>query len=148
MKKSAITLFWLLSVTWGLPATLAGAIFSLICLGRGLKPRSFHGNVYFEHVRPRGSNNLGPFFFLGNNATPFTKYHEAGHGLQNILLGPLFFLVVGIPSEIWYQHFTRKHARALVSGAWSEEARRAAYDAMPIERWASLWGEKMYASKE
>jgi len=144
MKKIGVILFWILSFTWGLPATLAGGVLALVCLARGLKAKWFHGNLYFEHVRPRGSNNLGPFFFLGDNAMEVTPYHEAGHGLQNILLGPLFLLVVGVPSELWFQHFSRKYAAELASGNWDPEERRAAYDRMPIERWATAWGTKAY----
>jgi hypothetical protein len=147
MKRLGIALFWLLSLTWGLPATLAGALFALVQIAKGRKPKIFHGNVYFENVRPRGSNNLGPFFFLGGNTTDFTKYHEMGHGLQNILLGPLFFLMVGLPSEIWYQHFTRKYAKEIDSGAWPAEERRRAYDRMPIEGWASRWGARVYGGQ-
>ncbi|MDR3313922.1 MAG: hypothetical protein LBS96_05640 [Oscillospiraceae bacterium] len=143
MKKFALALFWLLSLTWGLPATLAGAALSLVCLARGNRPKIFHGNLYFEHVRPRGSNNLGPFFFLADNAMAFTPYHEAGHGLQNILYGPLFFLVVGVPSEIWYHRFLRAHAAQIAAG-WSDNERRIAYDKHPIERQASRWGAQVY----
>ena len=30
-----------------------------------------------------------------------TKVHEYGHTIQSIILGPLFLLVIGIPSCIW-----------------------------------------------
>ena len=143
MKKIATALFWILSLTWGLPATLAGAVLALVCLAKGRKPQRFHGNIYFDHVRPKGSNNLGPFFFLGDNAMEVTPWHEAGHGLQNILLGPLFFLVVGIPSQLWFWHFHRKYADLLANG-WDHAERQRAYDKMPIERWATSWGEKAY----
>ena len=145
MRKLALALFWLLSLTWGLPATLAGAVMALICLKRGLKPKLFHGNVYFEHVRLNGSFNLGPFFFLGDNARAVTPYHEAGHGLQNILLGPLFPFVVGISSDIWYRHFNRKYAAEIRT--WTDEEHCAAYDKMPIERWATAWGSKAYGRR-
>jgi hypothetical protein len=147
MKKRWIALFWLLSLTWGLPATLAGAVCALAQLAKGRKAKLLYGNLYFENVRPRGSNNLGPFFFLGENAMAFTKYHEMGHGLQNILLGPLYPLVVGVPSEIWYCHFNKKYARELAGGVWPDAERRAAYDKMPIEGWASRWGETVYNKK-
>ena len=146
MKKIAIVLFWIFSLTWGLPATLAGSILSLVCLARGLKPRLFHGNICFEHVRPYGSNNLGPFFFLGDRHLGITPYHEAGHGLQNIVLGPLYPLVVGISSEIWFRHFNRKYAEQI--GVWPPEEHVAAYDKMPIERWATSWGLKAYGPVE
>jgi len=111
---------------------------------KGLEPQYFHGNIYFENVREQGSNNLGPFFFLGENAEYYTAYHEAGHGLQNILMGPLYVVVVGISSEIWYQNFIKEYAEELASGTWDPDARRKAYDKNPIERWATSWGAKAY----
>ena len=146
MKKLALALFWILSLTWGCIATLAGAALALVCLAKGNKPKIFHGNIYFDRVRPRGSNNLGPFFFLGENAMEITPYHEAGHGLQNIVLGPLYPLVVGLPSEIWYQHFNKKYAEQMSSDIWDPKERAAAYDKMPIEHWATSWGMKTYGS--
>jgi len=136
--------YWALSCTWGLIASVAGGVKALQCLKDGLKPKYFKGSIYFENVREQGSNNLGPFFFLGENAEYYTPYHEAGHGLQNILMGPLYVAVVGISSEIWYQKFIRDYAGELASGTWPPDERRAAYDQNPIERWATSWGAKAY----
>jgi len=135
--------FWVVSFTWGLPASLAGAVMALVYHARGFEAQRLHRNIYFENVRPVGSNNLGPFFFLGENAMAVTPYHEAGHGLQNIVLGPLYPIVVGIPSEIWYQYFIRKYADELAND-WDPEERRIAYDKMPTERWATQWGLRVY----
>jgi len=136
--------FWALSCTWGVVATVAGGVQALICLKNGLEPKWFHGSIYFEDVREKGSNNLGPFFFLGKNAEYYTPYHEAGHGLQNILMGPLYVVVVGISSEIWYRKFTKEYAEELASGTWDPDERRRAYDRNPIEGWATSWGAKRY----
>jgi len=144
VKKLGVVLFWILSCTWGGIATLAGAVMALICLKDGLEPKYFHGHIYFENVRERGSNNLGPFFFLGEDAEYYTPYHEAGHGLQNIVMGPFYVVVVGISSEIWYQKFIREYADELASGTWDPDERRRAYDRNPIERWATSWGAKAY----
>ena len=136
--------YWALSCTWGIIATAAGGVQALVCLKNGLEPKFFHGNIYFENVREKGSNNLGPFFFLGEDAEYYTPYHEAGHGMQNILMGPLYVVVVGISSELWYRNFTRKYAEELASGTWGPDERRRAYDRNPIEGWATAWGAKAY----
>jgi len=147
MKTRRMLLLWFLSLTWGLPAALAGAGMAVLCLARGLKPKLFHGNIYFEQVRPYGSNNLGPFFFLGGNAGEYTKCHEAGHGLQNILYGPLYLFVVGIPSELWYRRFQRVYAKEIASGKWPDAERWAAYEKCWVERQASVWGKRAYSAK-
>jgi len=136
--------FWVLSCTWGVIATAAGGVQALICLKDGLEPKFLHGNIYFENVRERGSNNLGPFFFLGEDAAYYTAYHEAGHGMQNILMGPLYVIVVGISSELWYRNFIKEYADELASGTWDPDERRRAYDRNPIERWATSWGVRAY----
>ena len=136
--------FWALSCTWGAVATAAGGVQALICLKDGLEPKVFHGNIYFENVREKGSNNLGPFFFLGEDAEYYTPYHEAGHGLQNILMGPFYVVVVGVSSGIWYQYFTKEYAEEMASGTWDPDERRRAYDRNPIEGWATSWGAKRY----
>jgi hypothetical protein len=144
MKKIAVILFWLLSLTWGILATLAGVVMATTCLCRGLKPKIFHGNIYFDHVRPYGSNNFGPFFFLGDDALAFTPYHEAGHGLQNILYGPFYLFVVGIPSQLWFTRFWKENAAQREHPTWSDAERWAAYEKHPIERQASQWGGAIY----
>ncbi|MCL2023676.1 MAG: hypothetical protein FWG82_04820 [Oscillospiraceae bacterium] len=143
-SKFGVWAYWVLSCTWGVFATAAGGVKALSCMMDGLEPKYFKGNIYFENVREMGSNNLGPFFFLGENAEYYTPYHEAGHGLQNIVMGPVYPIVVGISSEIWYQKFVSEYAEELASGAWDPDARRSAYDRNPIERWATSWGARVY----
>jgi len=142
--RVGVVLFWTLSCTWGIVATAAGAVMALANINKGFRPKYFHGQIYFENVREMGSNNLGPFNFLGENAEYYTLYHEAGHGLQNILMGPLYVIVVGISSEIWYRSFVKQYAGELASGTWDPDERRRAYDKNPLERWATAWGANAY----
>ena len=143
-SKVGVGVYWTLSCTWGVFATAVGGVKALIYMKDGLEPKYFKGNIYFENVREMGSDNFGPFFFLGENAEYYTAYHEAGHGLQNIVMGPLYPVVVGISSEIWYQKFIKEYAEELASGTWDPDERRAAYDRNPIERWATSWGAKVF----
>ena len=144
LDKVSTASFWALSCTWGIIATAAGGVKALIYIKNGHEPKYFNGYIYFENVREMGSDNFGPFIFLGDNAEYYTIYHEAGHGLQNILMGPLHVIVTGISSEIWYRKFTKEYAGELASGTWDPDARRKAYDRNPIERWATSWGAKRY----
>lgn len=101
-KTLELILFYTLSLTWGLPMTLIGALITLALLISGNKPKTFHGRIYFEIGRDWGGVNFGPFFLVCENSSLLTKQHECGHGLQNILLGPLMPLIVSIPSAIRY----------------------------------------------
>ena len=144
IKTVSTTSFWALSCTWGALTTAVGGVKALIYMKNGFEPKFFNGYIYFENVREQGSDNFGPFIFLGENAEYYTIYHEAGHGLQNILMGPLHVAVVGISSEIWYRKFIKEYAAELASGTWDPDERRKAYDRNPIERWATSWGAKAY----
>lgn len=98
-------LYYLLQWTWGLPQNLAGAVLWLF----------FHKNAHFSfyhakviRVNSIFSTSLGMFLFLGNGGTTYPEAleqailaHEYGHSFQSLLFGPLYFLVVGIPSVIW-----------------------------------------------
>lgn len=45
--------------------------------------------------------SLGWFQFTHRNATKDTASHEVGHSVQSLYLGPLYLLVIGLPSIIW-----------------------------------------------
>ena len=48
-----------------------------------------------------GSVTLGSHIFLSSRATDTTVRHEWGHTRQSLILGPLYLIVIGIPSIIW-----------------------------------------------
>jgi hypothetical protein len=54
----------------------------------------------FEFGECWGGLCLGPFQFVNKYATNKIKDHEYGHSIQNILFGPLFLFIVGIPSLV------------------------------------------------
>lgn len=100
MKKIKTVFYWVWSCTWGIIMTAIGAVIALFLLIGGQRPKVFYYNVYFEVGRAWGGVNFGGFFFVNKNASLSTKQHEAGHGLQNLLFGPLMPFVVAIPSAV------------------------------------------------
>ena len=70
-----------------------------------------------------GGLSLGEYIFLNNNRVASIK-HEYGHSIQSKYLGPLYLLVIGIPSLIW-----------AIFGK-----RGDAYYAFYTERWADKLG--------
>ena len=94
--------YWLLQCTWGLPMNLIGAIVALVLLITGHKPKTLGPNVYFEVGEYWGGLELGGFFICCKQSDMDTKYHEAGHGIQNIIWGPLFPFVIWMPSALRY----------------------------------------------
>ena len=102
MKIIQTIIFYILSFTWGIIMSSIGAIISVILLICGQKPKLFHGRIYFAIGKNWGGVNFGPFFFVDSTPTLHTKQHECGHGIQNIILGPLMPFIVCIPSAMRY----------------------------------------------
>lgn len=136
--------------TWGIIQTLAGFVVFL----RYIKSphRYFKGVV--QTVWPSGAGlSLGMFIFTPEEPAPDDQserakrerrycaevsIHEYGHTFQSILLGPLFLLVVGLPSAIWAgsKRFSRMRREKHIP-----------YSSLFCEHWASSWGEKVTKEK-
>lgn len=101
-NKLKITLFWLLSLTWGLALTLLGFIFLLInLLTLSITDvKIVEGRIVFRSRLMFGGICLGGFIFVSKDAGIGIVYHEIGHSVQNILWGLLFLPVIGIPSIV------------------------------------------------
>ena len=82
--------------------TLIGVVVALFCLVIGKTPEHFHHYITFRIGKNWGGFEAGPFFFTDETPSLYTNQHEAGHGIQNIVLGPLMPFVVSIPSAIRY----------------------------------------------
>ena len=130
MKKALEILLYL----WQLPQNLLGLLLILI-LGWVI-PIDMRGNnhslpssLLFLHSKMKGGISLGRYIILaGRYDTDInTWYHERGHSIQSMILGPLYILVIGLPSlihaafyrydaahpDIYYRFFTEKWADRL-----------------------------------
>ena len=126
-------LFYLIQFTWGLPVNLVGLAVFLCCRGR-CPVRRFHNGIVTLLPGNRGGLSLGIFLFLSvPNADehPALWAHEYGHTIQCLLLGPLYWPVVALPSLIWCHCFAGWRSR-----------RGLPYDALYCERWATAWGRR------
>ena len=94
-------LFRIWQWTWGLPQTLIG--FVLYCIHRKESHFAYRGCIVTRwHVR--GSLGVGMFLFVNDDhyqRDPQVLIHEFGHAVQSVFLGPLFLLIMGIPSFLW-----------------------------------------------
>lgn len=139
MKTVKAILFWLLSLTWGLPMTLFGVVCALALLVTGHKPRRFHYFIYFEVGNAWGGFEAGCFFFVNRGASLSLKQHEAGHGIQNIMLGVFMPFAISIPSCIryWYREYLMRTGKKTY-------AQLPPYDSIWFEGWATALGQKHY----
>lgn len=143
MKVFKAIVFWFLQLTWGLPMTLFGAIVAIVCLVTGHKPKMFHQNIYFTFGTGGWGFEAGGFFFLSKDAEELSmKQHEAGHGIQNAVLGVFMPFVVSIPSTIrfWYREY-------LVRSGKKKYSELPPYDSIFFESSATRLGEKYYPTE-
>ena len=127
--------FYFLSFTWGFIMSFIGliAIAVLACMGR---VHTFHGRLYGTIGKGWGGLELGCFFVCGEDCqSDYLRGHESGHGLQNIIWGPLGIFVIFIPSAIryWYREF--KYNRKGLTPPTD-------YDSIWFEKQATEWGKK------
>ena len=131
--------FYILSLTWGLPLTICGAVVALFLLATGHRPHRWGACWYFVIGKTYwGGLNLGPIFLCQNGATDHLKSHEHGHAIQNCFMGPLILPLVLLSA-------TRYHDR-------ERRARRGEvlkpYDAWWFEGQATKLGTRYIRGKE
>lgn len=135
-------LYKLCQCSWGFLQTLLGLFVFLA----HLKNRHFtyHGAVVTVW-QSKTSVSLGLFVFVTSEPFFAEKYkgeielevlskrllvHEYGHTVQSLLLGPLYLVVIGIPSVLW----------GFLGGKKRRE-KQIPYGAFFTEKWANQLGE-------
>ena len=116
-SKIQQVVYWVLSYTWGIIMTLIGSVVALALIITGHKPKKFGWDIGFNVGKWWGGVSFGPFFLTDSFDDMGTKCHEHGHGFQNIIIGPLFPFLVGIPSSIryWLREFDTHKKRTIYS---------------------------------
>lgn len=156
--QHAAYLLW--QVAWGFPQTVAGACVLATCIG---KPRFMHHGAVVTIWDSHFGLSLGPFVYMNARSTapdasgetgepgaePKPRFiermpglfvddgllvHEYGHTVQSLILGPLYLLVIGLPSVIWLRT-PRLSRRRRDAGS--------SYYAFYTERWANHLGENV-----
>ncbi len=131
-KRIPEVLFWLAMYTWCLPQTLAGLV--LLRKYRNCPRERYHNAVVVYHNDRFGGVSLGGYTFVNGHSgkrRAGVRAHEYGHCIQSLMLGPLYFLVIALPSALWcnlgvfvkmrknkgisyYRFFTERWANSLV----------------------------------
>lgn len=131
-------LYYLLQFTWGIVMNVLGVlVFAVLIIFGRKRPKKFKNCWYIVVGKNWGGLELGTFFLIDQNEHLSTKYHESGHGLQNIVWGPLFLFVIWIPSAIRYQYRELKYHRKGKNPPTD-------YDDIWFEGQATNWGHKYY----
>lgn len=86
-----------LSYIWCIPQNLLGLLFLLFI--RGEERHTLNGISFYYAKDFRGGISLGRYIILGDKRERSVR-HEFGHCIQSRMLGPLYLIVVGLPSLI------------------------------------------------
>jgi len=128
----------ILMYVWQLPQhLLARVIWEALWLAKRIIQTeydcTFPGNVFITiRVKSMGVS-LGRYIFLDEGYGSIDRKHERGHSFQSHTWGPLYLLVIGIPSVIgnlWDRIFHKW---------WSAEKRSAWY----YSRWPEKQADKL-----
>lgn len=137
-------IYWLLQWTWGIAQNLVGL--TLFFANINGHHYLYHGAVVTVWKCKRGNVSLGMFIFVNEPLDESaclaryesTRIHEYGHTVQSIILGPLYLLVIGLPSLLWCGLAPCRSYRG---------RRGVSYYAFYPERWANYLGEKITKGK-
>lgn len=112
---------------WQILQNLAGLIY-LPFAGVSFKEKIVDIFV-FETESTNGSVSLGNLVFISKHTRNYEKTlkHELGHTIQSKYLGPLYLLVIGLPSILWVavrrmsRTLRKKDYYSFYTEAWAEE---------------------------
>lgn len=138
-------LFFLIQSTWGIIQTILGLIVFIFNIKN---KHYFYNCTIVTEWKSKSSVSLGLFVFITKEPyfcaklqDKYTKdelsdmllVHEYGHTIQSLILGPLYLMVMGLPSTLWgflpYCNNLRKN-------------KNVSYFSFFTERWANYLGEK------
>ena len=145
-----VILYRIIQCTWGFLQTMLG--FAVYLMNRNAPHFSYHGAIVTKWKNP-SSVSLGMFVFV--TAEPYfyekqkDRYtmqelsdrllvHEYGHTIQSLILGPLYLILMGIPSTVW---------GFLPSAAKLRKEKQVSYFSFFTESWANVLGERVTGEK-
>lgn len=133
-----IRLYRICQCTYGILQTFMGfCLFLIHCR----KKHCFYRGAVVTEWTYGGSVSLGMFLFVSTkykencNEESHRKLlaHEYGHSVQSLILGPLYLIVIGIPSFLWASVPVFREMR---------RKRNISYYSFYTESWANSWGGK------
>lgn len=141
-RRVILPLYYLIQLTWGIPQNALGLLFCLLLfiIDRHRPWGRYHG-AFVIRTRLRSSAGVGMFIFLGKmdpRHVPHVLAHEYGHTIQSCILGPLYLLIIGLPSLCW--------ANVPALRRWRHRT-HTRYTSFYPESWANRLG-KRYTGEE
>ena len=143
-------LYCIWQCTWGFLQSAIGALVFILHIRD--KHYFYHGAVITEW-KNKSSISLGMFVYVTNEPYFYGKLkneysmeelsnrllvHEYGHTIQSLVLGPIYLIVIGIPSTLWgfIPSLNKKRKNEEIS-----------YFSFFTEKWANYLGERVTGQK-
>ena len=127
MKKVLNVILKVLLFIWQMPQEFVGFYMLVFYFGRQRinKMIPFESSMVFRIDRLKGGLSLSRFIYVDMLNYDLIR-HEYGHSKQSMILGPLYLLVIGLPSLVW---------------AWLyKDSWKKSYYWFYTERWADYLG--------
>lgn len=148
--KFIYILFTIIHLTWGIIQTCFG--FIVLLFNIKYKHYFYKGAIITEW-KNRSSVSLGMFVFISKDIYFYDKLkdkytkeelyrrllvHEYGHTIQSLILGPLYLIIIGIPSTLW--GFSPRLNK-------KRKEKQLSYFSFFTEKWANILGEVITKEK-
>lgn len=145
-----IALYFLIQCTWGAVQSTLGLIYFIFHSSD--KHYLYHGAIVTEWDK-KSSVSLGMFVFVTKEPYFYNKLkseytreelsqrllvHEYGHTIQSLILGPLYLIIIGIPSTLW---------GFLPCCNTKRRTKSISYFSFFTEKRANFWGEQVTGQK-
>ena len=139
--------FVILHCTWGIIQTLVGAV--VFAWNYRNNEHFFYKGVIVTRWSKKAGFSLGLFIFVlpeprfyNREKYSFTNeelqerlmIHEYGHSVQSLIVGPLYFILIGLPSSVW--SFSQKYNEL-------RKRNNISYFNFFTEKWANYMGQKV-----
>lgn len=114
MRKLAGLIGTTILVIWQLPQVIVGFFVRLFTGAQRWNEASVeYDRRIFTWKLTSGISLSTYYIIVRQNADSNTIKHEKGHTIQSLILGPLYLIVIGLPSIIWagliYKHTNKSY---------------------------------------
>lgn len=124
---------------WQLPQHILAWVILLLLRNRISETLKYNGLTYYFSPKIPGAVSLGDYIFINSRMSnrDWTMKHEYGHSIQSRILGPLYLIVIGLPSFIhatrytlnpklsnYYSFYTEKWANKIVDITPSQKIKK------------------------
>lgn len=125
MRKLAGLIGTTILVIWQLPQVIVGIFVRLFTGAQKWNEASVeHDRRIFTWKLTSGISLSTYYIIVRQNADSNTIKHEKGHTIQSLILGPLYLIVIGLPSIIWaglIYKYTNKSYCWFYTEAWADK---------------------------